>query len=533
MGKSLRVGADDESRRHPGRAEFALEAIGLTKSFGAFVANDQVSLTVRAGTIHAVVGENGAGKTTLMRMVYGLYTPDSGSIRIDGQDVSFRTPRDALARGVAMVHQTSLLVGSLSVADNVMLALSGQGKPSRRQVIERLARLSHDNGLGLDPRAIVDTLSVGLRQRAEILSALFHEASLLILDEPTTVLTPTEAERLFEILRELTARQTTVILVTHKLREVLAVTDNVTVLRGGQVVAESPTSQLDENELVRLMVGRSVPLEVRAQAAGEPMSVIPHHVNETESGRPALEVRFVTVLDHLGTRRVNDVSLSVAPGEIVALTGIEGNGQRELIEAIVGLRKTTSGQVWIAGSDASSLSISGRRRRGLAYIPESRQTEGVATGLSIEDNLVLGRHQEAMFARLGVRLMASVRAFARRKIDEFGIVAGGSAVEVGTLSGGNAQKVVVAREVSKNPAILLAVQPTQGVDVAAAFAIRSTIRDLRDNGMSILLVTSDLREACDLCDRAVVLYNGSVAGTLLREDATEHSLGALAMGVGR
>lgn len=528
-------GPGDGSRRDP-RDSCALELSALTKSFGTLVANDRISLQVPARTIHAVVGENGAGKTTLMRMVYGLYTPDSGSVRLAGQDVSFRSPRDALAHGVAMVHQTSLLVGSLSVADNVTLSLSGRARPSRRQLTDRLRRLSEDNGLALDPRAVINSLSVGLRQRVEILSALYHDASLLILDEPTTVLTPSEAEKLFGILRGLTARGTTVILVTHKLREVLAVTDNVTVLRGGRVVGEAPTAQLDEDELVRLMVGRTVPLEVREAAgdgSGSPL------VGTSGDGpalvapaEPVLALRGLTVLDQLGAVRLDNVDLHVAAGEIVALTGVEGNGQRELVQVVVGLRRATAGQVTLAGTEVTSTSIGGRRRRGLAYIPESRQTEGVAPALSIEDNIVLGRQHEPDFAHAGLRRMGRIRAFARRKIQEYAVVAAGPEAHVETLSGGNAQKVVVAREVAKDPSVLLAVQPTQGVDVAAAFAIRSTLRDLRDGGMAILLVTSDLREACDLCDRAVVLYNGRVAGVVRRDDATEQSLGALAMGIG-
>jgi ABC-type uncharacterized transport system ATPase subunit len=523
-----------ESRNNPraerpieNRDDLALETVGLTKTFGTLVANADINLRVSAGTIHAVVGENGAGKTTLMRMIYGLYTPDSGRISISGRDVTFRSPRDALANGVAMVHQTSLLVGSLSVADNVMLSLSGRHRPSRRQLSDRLAKLVSENGLGLDPHAIVDSLSVGMRQRVEILAALYHEASLIILDEPTTVLTPTEAGRLFSILRELSQRGTTVIIVTHKLREVLAITDNVTVLRGGRLVAESRTSDLDEHALIRLMVGKAVPFDVRNSEDDRGAEA------GADSGLPAtLEVHGLTVLDHLGARRVNDVDLRIARGEILAVTGVEGNGQRELVEALVGLRKVSAGNIRIADIDVTNASISARRRRGLAYIPESRPTEGVAPGLSLEDNIVLGRQSEATFARVGLRRMKRIRIFSRDQIRDFGIVARGPSAHVDTLSGGNAQKVVVAREVAKGPQLLLAVQPTQGVDVAAAFAIRSTLRDLRNQGMSILLVTSDLREACDLCDRAVVLYNGAVAGTVDRVDATEHSLGALAMGVG-
>ena len=512
-------------RRHPGSRPPALETTRLTKRFGPLLANDAVSVCIPAETIHAVVGENGAGKTTLMRMVYGLYVPDAGTISLDGRPVILGSPRDALAHGVAMVHQTSLLVGSLTVAENIMLSLDRRSKVSRRVVVERLARLSGENGLGLDPGATVDTLSVGMRQRAEILGALFHEAKLLILDEPTTVLTPREADQLFGVLRDLTSRGTTVVLVTHKLREVLAVTHNVSVLRGGRLVAQTPTTELDERELVRLMVGRDVALSVRQPGSA------PEPARREEM--PSLLVEDLVVVDPLGVRRVDGISLALRPGEIVAVTGVEGNGQRELVEALVGLQPSASGRIELTGADVTRASIARRRRLGLAYIPESRATEGLAGELPIEDNLVLGQHRRPAFARRGVRLLRATRQFAAQQIKEYDVVASGPRAVVGTLSGGNAQKVVVAREVSKHPRVLLAVQPTQGVDVAAAFAIRRTLRRLRDEGMAILLVTSDLREACDLADRALVLYNGAVAGERLGDEATEESLGELTMGVSR
>ncbi len=511
-------------RRHPDDPPLALETVSLTKRFGSLVANDAISLRVPAGTIHAVVGENGAGKTTLMRMVYGLYVPDSGTMRLAGQQVTFGSPRDALANGVAMVHQTSLLVGSLTVAENILLSLSGRSRMSRRAVVERLAKLSGENGLGIDPTALVDSLSVGMRQRAEILGAMFHQAKLLILDEPTTVLTPKEADQLFGVLRDLTTRGTTVALVTHKLREVLAVTHNVSVLRGGRLVAEAPTATLDEKELVRMMVGRDIAFSV---GEGEPPQ------SASSDAEASLHVEDLVVIDQLGVRRVDGISLTVNAGEILAVTGVEGNGQRELVEALVGLRPAASGRVQLGGSDVTRSSVARRRRLGLGYIPESRATEGLAGELSIEDNLVLGQHRRGRFARYGVRRIRETRAFASAQIQEYDVVASGPRVTVGTLSGGNAQKVVVAREVSKQPRVLLAVQPTQGVDVAAAFAIRATLRRLRDQGMSILLVTSDLREACDLADRAIVLYNGAIAGERGRRQATEESLGELAMGLNR
>ena len=508
---------------HPGPAPLALETVGLTKTFGPLVANDSVSLRVPAGTVHAVVGENGAGKTTLMRMVYGLYLPDTGEIRLGGQSVAFNSPRDALARGVAMVHQTSLLVGSLSVADNVMLSLKVRGRSARRAVVDRLAAISRDNGLGVDPRAEVDTLSIGMRQRAEILAGLFHDARLLILDEPTTVLTPAEATQLFAVLADLTDRGTTVVLVTHKLREVLAVTENVSVLRGGKLVAEAPTAELDEKQLVQLMVGRDVALSVRDAKSAAPAA--------RPDEAPVLALEDLVVTDALGVRRVNGVSLAVRAGEIVAVTGVEGNGQRELVHTLVGMTSAASGRIRLDGVDVTRASIARRRRLGLGYIPEARPTEGLAMELPIQDNLVIGQHRSGRFARRGIRRIRATREFAREQIQRFDVVAGGPGDAVGTLSGGNAQKVVVAREVSKQPRVLLAVQPTQGVDVAAAFAIRRTLQELRNEGMSIVLVTSDLREACDLCDRAVVLYNGAVVGERSRDQVTEESLGGLAMGI--
>jgi ABC-type uncharacterized transport system ATPase subunit len=518
-----RMGEGAATELPPELRPAALETIAITKRFGSLVANNNVTMQVPGQTIHAVIGENGAGKTTLMRMIYGLYVPDAGEIRLNGERVVFGSPRGALARGVAMVHQTSLLVGSLTVAENIQISLGRGVKASRRAVVQRLADLSEVNSLGIDPNATVDSLSVGMRQRAEILGALYHKATLLILDEPTTVLTPKEATRLFGVLRDLVSRGTTVVLVTHKLREVLAIANNVSVLRGGELVAEARTSDVDERQLIRLMVGRDVALSVSDTHPSQ-------HASSAES-TPTLNVDDLVVVDELGVRRVDNVSFVLRPGEILAITGVEGNGQRQLVESIVGLERIASGQVRLLGTDITRAAIGRRRRLGLGYIPESRATEGLAHDLAIEENIVLGQHRRPRFARWGMRRMRPTREFALEQIREFDVVAPGPAASVGTLSGGNAQKVVVAREVAKQPRVLLAVQPTQGVDVAAALAIRQTLRRLRDEGISILLVTSDLREACDLCDRALVLYNGAIAGERARNDATEESLGALAMGL--
>ncbi|MFE4952403.1 ABC transporter ATP-binding protein [Leifsonia sp. NPDC056665] len=503
----------------------ALETVRLTKAFGSFTANDSISMKIEAGTIHAILGENGAGKTTLMRMIYGLYTPDSGTILLNGEPVRFRGPRDALERGVAMVHQTSLLVGSMTVAQNVMLSEPVFGSSSHREVVAKLTEISERIGLGLDPKARVDTLSVGQRQRAEILAALYHEASLIILDEPTTVLTPKEADQLFAVMRELADAGSTIILITHKLREVLAITDDATVLRAGRVVGSARTKDLDEPTIVRLMVGKDVPATV-----GTPSD------QETESGStPArdcmISVEHLNVDDLSGVQRVKDVSLSGYAGEIVGITGVEGNGQRDLIAALMGLQRARNGRVALKGRDVTSSSVGRRRRLGLGYIPESRATEGIAASLSLVDNLMLGQEENSRFSRWGLRRMRASRDFSDAQIAQFAIATRGAETPVGTLSGGNAQKVVVAREVAKQPSVLIAVQPTQGVDVAAAHSIRTTLKGLRDEGMCILLVTSDLSEACDLSDRIVVLYNGRVAGEVSRANASESSLGRLAMGL--
>jgi simple sugar transport system ATP-binding protein len=508
----------ENTSREPG---IALRTVDVTKRFGDFVANYEVSMDVAQGSIHALVGENGAGKTTLMRMVYGLYTPDAGQVEIHGENVALRSPRDALAMGVAMVHQTSLLVDSLTVADNVRLSLSRRAVRHRGDVAEALASLSETHSLGLDPRLEVRELSVGMRQRAEILAALYHQASVLILDEPTTVLTPAEAQRLFDILRTLRSHGAAVILVTHKLREVLSVSDTVTVLRAGEVVVNGPTQRYDEHDLVKMMVGRSVPMEIGAN----------NEDSRQRSEQAVLTVEEVVVTDKFGVRRLDGVNVTVRPGEIVAVTGVEGNGQRELVETVTGTRRPSSGSVVLGGTKVARMSIGRRRRLGLGYIPESRATEGVSAGMSVEDNLVLGGHAKPPYARLGFRRMRAVKRFAQDQVADYAIATRGPGEPVGRLSGGNAQKVVVAREVERKLAVLVAVQPTQGVDVAAVHAIRSVLADLRARGVGVLLVTSDLREACDLGDRAVVLYNGRVAGELQRGELTEESIGALAMGV--
>lgn len=498
----------------------ALKVSDVCKRFGAVQANDHVTCEIAPGSIHALVGENGAGKTTLMRIVYGLYAPDSGHIEMNGEPVSFNSPRDALARGIGMVHQHSLLVSSLTVGENVLLSTPGLGRPPRRETFTRLQELSDANHLHLDPHAQVGRLSVGARQRAEILSALFHGARFVILDEPTTVLTPQEVDELFVVMRRLRAGGSTIMMVTHKLAEVMSISDRVTVLRAGKVVDTVLTAETNDRSLVRMMVGKDVPLRVSEPEATRPPAGL----------QPLLEVERVSVRDARGVNRVRDVSFQVFPGEIVAVTGVEGNGQIELTEAIVGLGPAT-GEIQLSGQRIRRWSVSQRRKAGMAYIPESRMVEGINALVSVRDNLILGRHHQRPYARFGLRNLRATGRYARTLVENFHVVAPSIHSEAATLSGGNLQKIVVAREVTRSPRLLIAAQPTQGVDVAASHLIRSTLLRLRDEGMAIILVSSDLSEVCDLADRAVVLYNGEVFGELPRTDLSEEAIGMYAMGL--
>lgn len=498
----------------------ALRIYQVSKRFATVEANASISFDVNAGSIHGLVGENGAGKTTLMRIVYGLLTPDSGHMELSGRPVSFHNPRHALEHGVGMVHQHSLLLNTLTVAENVLLSGKGLGPVPRKQAVARLRELSEENHLHLDPNTVVGALSVGARQRAEILGALYHGARLLILDEPTSVLTPQEVEELFVVLRRLRDRGTTIMLVTHKLTEVVAITDRVTVLRSGRLVGTVETADTDERSLVRMMVGREIP---------------PHVVSDSNPGslvdRPVLVVQGLFVRDADGIIRVRDVTFHVAAGEIIAVTGVEGNGQIELAEALVGLRPVNAGDLHFEGYCITHWSVGRRRRAGLAYIPESRMTEGIAPLVSVRDNLILGRHNQRPFRRLGLRNMRVTERFARGVVKDFSVSAPSVDISASSLSGGNLQKVVVGREVSRRPRLLIAAQPTQGVDVAATHQIRSILLSLRDEGMGILLVSSDLSEVCDLSDRTLVLYNGAIRGELHRPRVTEEAIGIYAMGL--
>jgi ABC-type uncharacterized transport system ATPase subunit len=480
-----------------------LELAGITKRFGALVANDGIDLTVEPGEIHCLLGENGAGKSTLMNVLFGLLHADSGEIRIDGKPVRFADPGDAIAQGIGMVHQHFMLVPVFSVAENVVLGFEPTrrgGFLDRKAARDEIRRLSSEFALEVDPDAIVEELPVGLQQRVEILKALLRDASLLILDEPTAVLTPQETDGLFAIMRSLAASGRSILFITHKLKEVLAVADRITVVRTGRVIGTTTPAESSEEDLATMMVGRNVDLVVRKKQA--------------EPGDNVLELTGLTVGDDRGMTTVDHVDLAVRAGEIVALAGVQGNGQTELAEALLGLRPVRTGTVKLDGSDITGVTPRQALRAGIAYIPEDRQLEGLVLDMSIADNLVLDLHTLAPYARHGARNLDEVRESGERKLRDFDIRATSVETPVGTLSGGNQQKVVVARELSRPIRLLVAAQPTRGLDVGSIEYVHRRIIEERDEGVAVLLISSELDEILALADRVAVICGGAIIGVV-------------------
>ncbi|HTW20452.1 MAG TPA: ABC transporter ATP-binding protein [Mycobacteriales bacterium] len=480
-----------------------LELEGITKRFGTLVANDGIDLTVEPGEIHCLLGENGAGKSTLMNVLFGLLKADSGEIKVDGKVVHFDDPGDAIAVGIGMVHQHFMLVPVFSVAENVVLGFEPTrplGFLDRQKAREDIRRLSSEFGLEVDPDAIVEKLPVGLQQRVEIVKALMRDVSLLILDEPTAVLTPQEIEGLFTIMRSLSSTGRSILFITHKLKEVLAVADRITVMRQGKVIGTTTPAEADEETLASMMVGRDVDLVV--------------HKEPAKPGETVLELSGLTIADERGITVVNDVDLDVRAGEIVALAGVQGNGQTELSEALLGLLPVYSGSIKVGGKDLTKATPREALRAGIAYIPEDRQLEGLVLNMSIADNLVLDLHNVPPYARHGARNLTEVRQSAERKLGEFDIRATSVETPVGTLSGGNQQKVVAARELSRPVRLLVAAQPTRGLDVGSIEYVHRRIVEERDGGMAVLLVSSELDEILALADRVAVMYRGGIVGVV-------------------
>ena len=486
-----------------------LEIKGLTKRFGSFTANDRIDLTVEPGEIHCLLGENGAGKSTLMNMLYGLLDPTEGEIVLDGRTVSFASPGDAMAAGIGMVHQHFMLIPVFTVAENVMLGREqtrGGGVLNRHAASQMVRELSDRYKLAVDPDAMVEDIPVGVQQRVEIIKALANEAQVLILDEPTAVLTPQEIDELMEIMRALKERGTSIIFITHKLREVKAIGDRISVVRRGKVVGTAPPTA-SEAELAEMMVGRSVKLRVDKAPA--------------EAGKPVLEARGVSVVDSRGVPVVRDVSFEARAGEVLAIAGVQGNGQTELIKALLGLIRPSAGEIWLDGDNISKHGPRQSLEDGIGYIPEDRSHDGYVGAFSVRENLVLDLYRHDEFSR-GLALdRDAIAANADSRIKEFDIRTESRESPVSALSGGNQQKVVVAREFSRPLKVLIASQPTRGVDVGSIEFIHKRIIEERDRGTAVVIVSTELDEVFALADRIAVMYDGRIVGTVSPDIARE------------
>ncbi|HEV2566360.1 MAG TPA: ABC transporter ATP-binding protein [Microvirga sp.] len=499
----------------------AIELIAINKSFGAVHANRDVNLRVERGTIHGIVGENGAGKSTLMSILYGFYEADSGEIRVNGKPISIRSPNDAIHAGIGMVHQHFMLVEPLSVVDNVMLGAEGGAmlRAGEAKARAELARLAKDYGLEIDVDATVGDLSVGLQQRVEILKALYRGADILILDEPTAVLTPPEADALFALLRSLKEQGKTVILITHKLREIMAITDRVSVMRRGEMVASVETADTSPPELAELMVGRRVLLRVEKA--------------EKTPGAPLLEIDNLSVVDSRGVVRVANASFTVRAGEIVGIAGVAGNGQSELLEAIAGMRHPALGSIRLEGRTipASEHNPHRMRQLGLLHVPEDRLRMGLVPAFPAFESAILGFSDEPHLGRGPILDHDRLIADLAKKMEQYDVRPPAPRLKSSKFSGGNQQKIVLAREIERNPKVLLVGQPTRGVDIGAIEFIHRRLISLRDAGVAILLVSVELDEIMNLSDRILTMCGGRITGERKASETNEQELGLLMAGV--
>jgi ABC-type uncharacterized transport system ATPase subunit len=496
----------------------SLELRGITKRFGSLTANDRIDLAVGNGEIHAILGENGAGKSTLMNIVYGLLAPDEGTISVDGKVVTIDSPLDALAAGIGMVHQHFMLIPVFTVAENIVLGhekTKGPGLLDLEAARKEILRVSAEYNFDIDPDALVENLPVGLQQRVEIIRALIYDAKVLILDEPTAVLTPQETDELLRNMKKLKAKGTSIVFITHKLREVKEAADKITIIRRGKVVGTASPSASQE-ELASLMVGRPVSLDVEKAAP--------------QLGKVMLDIRNLNISDHTGRSLVKDVSFELRTGEILAVAGVQGNGQTELAEAIVGLQEHVHGSISLDGVDITKASVREALHSGIAFVPESREEDGLISSFSIEENLILDLHDLPPYAKGPVISQSVVSQEAQKRVAEFDIRTQSAKDSASSLSGGNKQKVVLARELSRPVKLVVASQPTRGLDVGSIEFVHERIIAERDSGRAVLLFSTELDEVSALADRIAVMYRGEfiaiVPATTSRED-----LGLLMAGV--
>jgi general nucleoside transport system ATP-binding protein len=505
----------------------ALQASGITKRFPGVLANDHVNLSLEKGEIHALLGENGAGKSTLMNILYGLYEPDEGTISINGRETVFTSPHDAIAQGIGMVHQHFMLVPPLTVTENIMLgmeslvpaskALGSLAVLDRRSSARRIRSLSEQYGLDVDPDAYIKDLTVGAQQRVEIVKALYRSADILILDEPTAVLTPQEADELFVIMRGMVQQGKSIIFITHKLREVFAVSDTISVMRAGRMIGSVKPANATSELLAEMMVGRFVLLQVDKA--------------EAHPGEPILRVENLTVADDRQHIAVDGVSFEVRAGEILGVAGVQGNGQTELTEALTGLRHAQSGKVNILNEETTYSTPRQIVQAGISHVPEDRQKHGLVLTFPVRDNLVLCSYYTSPFSERGELDFPVIERQADELIKMFDIRTPSPLTNVGTLSGGNQQKVIVARELSRPLRLLIASQPTRGLDVGSIEFIHGRIVETRDQGAAVLLISAELDEIMSLSDRIAVMYKGRILAILNAQDATREQLGLLMAGV--
>ena len=500
-----------------------LQLTNINKSFGHVQANKNINLIINKGTIHGIIGENGAGKSTLMSIVYGLYQADSGTIKVNDKEIKLKSPRDSIENGIGMVHQHFMLVENFTVLENIVLGFEGEvvfGKNLEKAKID-LKNLCETYNLNVDLDSVISDLSVGFRQRVEILKSLYRGAEVFILDEPTGVLTPQEVDELFKILRSLKEEGKTIVLITHKLNEIMDLTSEVSVMRQGEVVGHTKTQTTNREKLAEMMVGRSVLLRINK--------------SNKQKGNVAFKVENLTVKDDLDVTRVKNVNIEIHEGEILGLAGVTGNGQTELLEALSGIRKVESGEIYLNGekiSDSSDL-LNPRelKEKGLAHVPEDRQRMGLVTDFKAYENLIFGYHDQEPYSKSSIMKDNKIIDYSKKVMKDYDVRPRSPHLITSNFSGGNQQKLILSRELNENPKVLLVGQPTRGVDIGAIEFIHQRLIDMRDKGAAILLVSVELEEVLSLSDRIVVMFDGNIVGEKINKDVTDRELGLLMAGV--